>query len=197
MPAETESTPSKFALLPTQIDDLKLASSFMTGAERRAFQARMALKYCAGSARQAERVFGWGRETVQLGLHEQRTGITCLGAQAAFCGQPLWEEKYPEVATVLWELVEAASQQDPSFRTTLRYTRLTAAEALAQLRAQGIEEAKRPSPSTMAQVLNRNGYRLRPVLKAKPQKKSLKPTRSLPTSMTRTNRPRLTPASSG
>lgn len=170
MPAETQSTPSKLALLPTQIDDLKLASSYMTAAERRAFQAQIVLKYCAGSARQAERVFGWGRETVQLGLHEQRTGITCLGAQAAFCGQPLWEAKQPEAAAILWEVVEAASQQDPSFRTTLRYTRLTAAEALAQLRDQGVEDSKLPSPSTMAQVLNRNGYRLRPVLKAKPQK---------------------------
>lgn len=197
MPAETQSTPSKLALLPTQIDDLKLASSYMTGAERRAFQAQIVLKYCAGSARQAERVFGWGRETVQLGLHEQRTGITCLGAQAAFCGQPLWEAKHPEVAAILWEIVEAASQQDPSFRTTLRSTRLTAAEALAQLRDQGVEDSPLPSPSTMAQVLNRNGYRLRPVLKAKPQKKSPKPTRSLPISTTRTSRPRPMPASSG
>ena len=45
-----------------QIEDLKLASSKMTGAERRAFQAAMTLKYCQGIARLAERVFGWGRE---------------------------------------------------------------------------------------------------------------------------------------
>jgi hypothetical protein len=48
------------------------------------------------------------------------------------------------------------------------YTRLTAAEALRQLRAQGFSEEILPCPSTMAEVLNRNGYRLRPVLKAKP-----------------------------
>ena len=35
--------------------------------------------YCAGNARQAEATFGWGRETVALGLHEARTGIVCLG----------------------------------------------------------------------------------------------------------------------
>ncbi|QVL47885.1 MAG: hypothetical protein KFB96_19760 [Thiocapsa sp.] len=40
-------------------EDLKLAASKMLGAERRAFQAAMAVKYCAGSARQAEAVFGW------------------------------------------------------------------------------------------------------------------------------------------
>jgi hypothetical protein len=134
-----------------QIEDLKLASSKMSGSERRAFQAAMTLKYCQGNARLAERVFGWGRETVQLGLNEKRTGVICHGAQRACCGDKLWEEKYPEVAQALWSLAQEHSQQDPTFRTLLSYTRLT--------------------PSTMADVLNRNGYRLRKVLKAKPQKK--------------------------
>lgn len=154
----------------SQIEDLRLASSMLSGEERRSFQAAMALKYCEGNARQAERVFGWGRETVQLGLHEHRTGIICLGAQAAFGGNRLWEEQHPEVAHALWALAESHSQQDPTFRTRLQYTRLTAAEALPQLRAQGFPEACLPSPSTMAEVLNRNGYRLRKVIKAKPQK---------------------------
>jgi hypothetical protein len=38
----------------------------------------------------------------------------------------------------------------------------------------------------MAAILNRNGYRLRPVLKAKPEKKFRKPTPSSPTSRPRT-----------
>ena len=111
-------------------------------------------------------MFGWGRETVQLGLNEHRTGVICQGAQAACSGDKLWE-----VAQALWALAELHSQQDPTFRTLLSYTRLTAAEALKQLRAQGFPEDQLPSPSTMAEVLNRNGYRLRKVLKAKPQKK--------------------------
>jgi len=143
----------------------------MSGVERRAFQAAMTLKYCQGNARLAERVFGWGRDTVQLGLNEQRTGVICLGMQSAYGGDKLWEEKHPEVAQVLWTLAELHSQQDPTFRTLLSYTRLTAAEALKQLRAQGFAEDQLPSPSTMAEVLNRNGYRLRKVLKAKPLKK--------------------------
>ena len=143
----------------------------MSGADRRAFQAAMTLKYCQGNARQAEGVFGWGRETVQLGLNEHRTGVICQGAQAAYGGDKLWEEKHPEVAQALWELAESYSQQDPTFRTLLSYTRLTAAEALKQLRTQGFQEDQLPSPSTMAEVLNRNGYRLRKVLKAKPLKK--------------------------
>jgi hypothetical protein len=75
------------------------------------------------------------------------------------------------VAEALRQLAEAHAQQDPTFRTTLAYTRLTAQAALEALRAQGVSEEHLPSPSTMAEVLNRMGYRLRKVLKAKPQKK--------------------------
>ena len=39
------------------------------------------------------------------------------------------------------------------------------------MRAQGYDEAHMPAPSTMAEVLNRMGFRLRKVVKAKPQKK--------------------------
>ena len=174
--------PSVSVLHASQIEDLKLASSKMTAVRRRAFQAAMTLKYCRGSARQAERVFGWNRDTVELGLHEQRTGVICLGAQAAFCGSRLWEEQYPEAAQALWALAEAHGQQDPTFRTVLSYTRLTAAEALKQLRAQGFPEDQLPSPSTMAEVLNRNGYRLRKVVKAKHPKNSRRRRLSSPTS---------------
>jgi biotin operon repressor len=183
MSSATEST--VLPLSASQIEDLRLASSKMTGVERRSFQAAMALKYCGGNARQAERVFGWGRDTVELGLHEQRTGVICLGAQAAFCGSRLWEEQYPQAGQALWALAEGHGQQDPTFRTVLSYTRLTAAEALKQLRAQGFPEEQLPSPSTMAEVLNRNGYRLRKVLKAKPQKNSRKQTPSSLTSRKR------------
>lgn len=103
---------------------------------------------------------------------EVRTGVVCLGAQSVVAGDKLWEEKHPEVAEALWVLARAHAQQDPSLRTSRSFTRLAAAEALAQLRAQGFADALLPSPSTMAAVLNRNGYRLRPVLKAKPQKNS-------------------------
>ena len=49
---------------------------------------------------------------------------------------------------ILWELAEAHAQQDPTFRTTVAFTRLTAAEALKQLRARGVAEAQLPSPSS-------------------------------------------------
>ena len=87
-------------------------------------------------------------------------------------GAKTWEEKQPSAAVALREIGEAHAQQDPSFRTSIAYTRLTASEAISQLRSRGFYEAQIPAPSTMAVILNRMGYRLRKVLKAKPQKKN-------------------------
>jgi len=118
----------------------------------------------------SETVFGWGRAAVELGLAERRTGITCLGAQSSLSGSKRWEECQPKAAQALQQLAEAHSQQDPTFESTIAYTRLTAAEALRQLAQQGFTPEQLPSPSTMAEVLNRMDYRLRKVVKAKPQK---------------------------
>jgi Rhodopirellula transposase DDE domain len=158
-------------LTPSPIADLRLAASKMTGATRRAFEAEITLKYCEGNPLQAETTFGWSRRTVALGLAERRTGIMCLGAQSAFSGRKRWEDTHPQVAEALRQLAEAHAQQAPTFRTSLAYTRLTVQAALAALTAQGYRADQLPSPSTMAEVLNRMGFRLRKVVKAKPQKK--------------------------
>jgi hypothetical protein len=169
-------------LTASQIADLRLAASKLSGTKRRAFQAAMSLKYCQGSPRLTETVFGWGRENVAVGLAEQRTGITCVGGQPFYGGAKPWEERQPAAAAALRQLAEAQTQQDPTFKTSIGYTRLTAAEAIRQLRSQGFSDEQLPSASTMAEILNRMGYRLRKVVKAKPKKKSQKPTRSLRTS---------------
>jgi hypothetical protein len=143
----------------------------MQGAARREFQAEMAIKYCLGSPRLTESVLGWGRENVKVGLAEKRTGITCVGAQSFYGGAKRWEERQPEAAATLRQLAEEQAQQDPTFRTSIGYTRLTAAEAIRQLSAQGFSDEQLPSVSSMTEILNRMGYRLRKVLKAKPQKK--------------------------
>lgn len=142
----------------------------MSGAKRRAFQAEMTLKYCNGSARQAESQFGWSRRAVQMGLGEKRTGVICQGAQSAKCGNKRWERLQPEAASALRQLAEAHAQQEPSFTSSIAFTRLTSAEALRQLKAQGFDDEQLPAPSTMAVILNRMGYRLRKVVKVKPKK---------------------------
>jgi len=168
-----QNSPTRFSqqVSRQQIADLRLAATQMTGAKRRAFQAEMTEQYCAGNARYAERLFGWGRETLEVGLAERRTDVTCLGAQSAFSGRKRWEDHQPQAAAALRALAEAHAQQDPTFRTPLAYTRLTAKAAVAALRAQGFAPEQVPAPSTMATVLNRLGSRLRKVLKARPQKK--------------------------
>src|SRR5215470_19965433 len=82
--------PSQPSLSPSQVADLRLAASKMTGPTRRAFEAEMTLKYCGGTPLMAETIFGWGRHTVEVGLGERRTGIMCLGAQSAFSGRKRW-----------------------------------------------------------------------------------------------------------
>ena len=125
------------SLSPSQIADLRLAASQMSGPKRRAFEAEMALKYCGGTPLRAETLFGWGRQTVALGLAERRTGLICLGAQAAFSGRKRWEDQHQQAAAALRQLADAHAQQDPTFRTSLTYTRLTAQAALQALREQG------------------------------------------------------------
>ena len=181
------SSPEGKQLSLSQIDDLRLAASKLSGTKRRSFQAEMSLKYCDGSIRLSERVFGWGRETVELGLAEMKTGITCVGAQSGFSGTKRWEQRHVEAAEALRQLAESHAQQDPTFESTIAYTRLTAAAALKELGEQGFAQEQLPSLSTMAEALNRMGYRLRQVVKAKPQKNCQKQTRFLTTSTITTN----------
>ena len=78
------------------IATLKDAASKLTGAKRRAFQAKVALDYLDGSARRTERVFGWWRKSVELGLNELRTGMTCLDNTSAR-GNRKTEDKLPSL----------------------------------------------------------------------------------------------------
>ena len=162
---------SRLSLSPSHIADLRLAASKMTGPARRAFEAEMTVQYCEGTPLMAEAVFAWGRQTVALGLAERRSGIICLGAQSAFSGRTRWEEQHPQAAQALGHLADAHAQQAPTFRPCLTSTRLTAQSALQALSEQGDNEEQLPAPSTMAEVRKRMGYRLRKVVKAKPQKK--------------------------
>src|SRR5713101_8105517 len=107
------------------IATIKDAAQQLTGAKRRAFQARVALSYCHGSARRAEAVFGWSRRTVILGLHALRTGITCVHNTSAR-GHRKTEEKWPQLAEDMRSLAEPHRQVDPQFQSPFWSTRMTA-----------------------------------------------------------------------
>ncbi len=120
--------------LATREDAWSRAPIALRWGRSHAFQAEMAIKYCRGSARQSERVFGWKQTAVALGLAERRTGITCVGAQSAHSGRKPWEEKYPSAAEALRQLAEAHVQQRSTFNSTIGYTSGGATEAIAQLK---------------------------------------------------------------
>jgi len=163
------------------ISTLRSAAGRLTGFARRAFQAEMALKYCGGSARRAETVFGWGREAVNTGLNEHRTGIRCLENFQAR-GRHKTEEQHPQLTKEIERLVEPQAQADPKFQTPLAYTRITARAVRTELLKNPEFQAQIPTRQTIGEILNRLGYRLRRVLKTRPEKKFPRRTPSSPTS---------------
>jgi|TARA_B110000263_G_C15247737_1_gene482546 hypothetical protein len=158
-------------LLDQQVATLKDAARKLTGAPRRAFQAQVTLDYLDGSARLAETVLGWSRETVTLGLHELRTGITCV-ARFSARGNRRSEAKQPSLEHDLRPLAEPESQVDPKFQSPFLYTRITAkAMRQALIEQKGWRDEDLPCENTIGNILNRLGYRLRRVQKAKPVKR--------------------------
>ena len=143
----------------------------LTGYQRRLFQAEVATALCGGCARQAERRFGWGRETVEKGLHEQRRGIRCLENFTAR-GRQRSEAKDPQLAADIRAIVEPHTYADPQLKSSRRYTNLSAAEVLEALLARGYLKEELPSERTMRDILNRMNYRLKRLQKGKPLKKT-------------------------
>jgi transposase len=151
---------------------LQAGAKRLRGHQRRLFMAEVTLHVCGGNARQAERRFGWGRETIHKGLQELQQGIRCLEHFAAR-GRPRWEEQDPQRAEDLRALVEPHTHADPELKSARRYTNLTAQEALEQLHThKGYAKEDLPSARTMRDILNRMGYRLKRIQKAKPLKKT-------------------------
>ncbi len=119
----------------------------------------------------AETVFGWDRNTVILGLHELRTGITCLSNFQAR-GNIRAEERNKRLEFDIRDLAEPNSQIDPKSRTLFKYTRITAkAMHKVLIKEKGWREEDLPCEKSISNILNRLGYCLRRVQKAKPIKK--------------------------
>jgi hypothetical protein len=143
----------------------------LTGYQRRLFQAEVVTALCGGNARQAEYRFGWGRETVEKGLHEQHHGVRCLENFAAR-GRQRSEQKGPELAADIRALVEPHTYADPGLKSARRYTNLSAAEGRDALIKKGDPKETLPSERTMRDILNRMNDRLKRLQKGKPLKKT-------------------------
>ena len=143
----------------------------LTGYQRRSLLAEVAAELGGGNARQAERRFGWGRETVEKGLHERHHGVRCLENFAAR-GRQRSEEKDPRLAADIRAIVEPHTQADPELRSSRRYTNLSAAEVRQALIDKGYAPEELPRERTMRDILNRMNYRLKRIQKGKPLKKT-------------------------
>lgn len=154
------------------IDELlRSAARRLKGHERRLFMAEVATQLCEGSARKAERRFGWGRDTVGTGLHEASGRIRCVENFAAK-GQKRSEHKDLKLAADIRVIVEPHTQADPELKTSRRYTNLSAAEVRQALIDMGHAKEALPSIRTLRDILNRMNYRLKRIRKGKPLKKT-------------------------
>lgn len=148
------------------------AAQRLKGQQRRLFQAEVTDALCGGSPRSAEARFGWGRESVATGQNEARSGLRCVEDFAARGTAPR-EEKDPQLAQDVRAIVEPATQADPELKSARRYTNLSAREVLLALKSQkGYTPDRLPSERSMRDILNRLGYRIKRIQKARPLKKT-------------------------
>ena len=143
----------------------------LTGSQRRLFLAEVATALCGRSARQAERRFGWGRDTVEKGLHELHHGVRCL-ENFAVRGRQRSEQKDPQLAADIRAIVEPHPHADPELKSARRYTNPSAAEVREGLINRGYSKEELPSERTMRDILNRMNYRLQRIQKGKPLRKT-------------------------
>jgi hypothetical protein len=115
---------------------LRSGARRLTGYQRRLFQAEVTTQLCGGSARLAERRFGWARDTVEKGLHESHKGMRCLENFVAR-GRQRSEDKDPQLEADIRAIVEPHTYADPGLQSSRRYTNLSAAEVRDALIAKG------------------------------------------------------------
>jgi hypothetical protein len=139
----------------------KDAAQKLTGQRKRDFMAKVAEDYFGGSARKTETGLGWNRESVQLGLHERRSGILCVDNYQAR-GRHKSEEILANLETDIRTLVDVQAQADPKFQSRFLYARISArAVREALISEKGYDESQLPSRQTIGAILNRMGYRLK------------------------------------
>ncbi len=149
------------------------AASQMTGIQRRLFLAEVCRKLCDGNTRQAERRFGWGRNTIAKGIEEQELDPDALATRKSDnAGKKRSEEQNPQLAIDIRLIVDPHTHTDPELKTERRYTNLSAAEVRQSLLDRGYSEEEVPSERTMRDILNRMNYRLKRIQKGKPLKKT-------------------------
>ena len=151
----------------------------LKGHLRRIFMARTVNSLGRGGLKFAREELGWDKNTIWKGQNELRTGLECFDG-ASLRGRKRAEEHLPHLLVDIQEIVDSQSQTDATFATERLYTRLSAAEVRRQLiKQKGYQEQELPTATTIGTKLNKLGYRLKSVVKSKPQKKLKRQTPSL------------------
>ena len=103
-------------LSPEVCSFIRQTADALSGAPRRRFMAR-AVEQLRLSQRQAQRYFGWARDTVRKAPHEARSGITCHDATSCRGRKPA-EFHLPHLLDDLRAIAQDHCQTDPTFQTT-------------------------------------------------------------------------------
>lgn len=143
----------------------------LKGTQRRQFMANVVKELGIGGQTLAERELGWNRGTIRKGMQEVISGCPI---QDAFSrrGRKRVEETLPNLLADIRAIVDPHTQADPSLKSERLYTRISASEVRRQLILQkGYRDDDLPTSEVIRQRLNEMNYRLRRVIKAKPQKK--------------------------
>jgi hypothetical protein len=156
---------------------VRTAKAMAQGAARRCYMADT-IKSLALGQREAQTLFGWGRDTIRKAMHERRSGICCVDAFARR-GRKLAEHRLPRLLDDIRDVVQDNCQTDGTFRTTRLYCRLSAATVRRQLITQkGYSDEELPTIQTLTAKMNGLGFRLRKTAKCRPKKKCRRPMRS-------------------
>ncbi len=110
----------------------KETAKALKGSDRRLFMARIVKSLGKGGQRRAEAELGWNRRTVRKGSRELKSGLRCYDNFSTRGRKPA-EVHLPDLLADIEAIAEAASQTDPTFKTTRLYIRLSAAAVRKQL----------------------------------------------------------------
>ena len=160
--------------IPLLID----AAKALKGSRRRLFMAKTVHAMGRGGQIWAEAHLRWNRETIRKGMHELRSGMTCVDAFHCRRRKPA-EEHLPRLLDDIRSIADDHSQADPKFQTDRLFTPISAAEVRRLIATRGYTDAELPTQQTINTKLNRLGFRLTKVAKCRPQKKSPRPMPSL------------------
>ncbi len=161
----------KLKLTPEIKSILHNAVGLLKGGARRIFMASVVAQMGRGGQLRTAQELGWNRDLIRKGLHELKSGMTCMDAFSSR-GRKSWEERQPGLEQDIRAIVDAHCQTDPTFRTTRLYRRLTAKEVRRQLlEDKGYGQDQVPCERSMRDLLTRLGFHPRKVVKSKPLRK--------------------------